>query len=76
MNEEKEIVSTIIRFGRAQEKLNQILQSTNLFDDLSKHSNKWHSENERESAVLNATRFNLCELYNEINELYEILNPN
>jgi hypothetical protein len=68
------IVDAIVRLGRAQEKLKNILQE-HLDDRYSKHDPNWDSEYEREANLLDDARLKLNCLHDSLWDLMGILQP-
>jgi len=68
------LVDAIIRLGRAQERLKDILDDE-LFKHLSKHYHKWESNHDRENDILDDTRRALSCLSDNLWDLYTILRP-
>ena len=66
------ITKRIEDLGRAREALNKILEH-DLFDDLSKHSREWKSEDEIESDKLDDIRCKLSWIEDELHYVMGIL---
>lgn len=66
------MVDAVIRIGRAQEYLKSIIENQ-IFNNLSKHDQKWKSEHEKESELLDDTRMSLSCLSDNLWYLNTIL---
>lgn len=61
-----------VTIGRAQQYLESLLKYS-IFDDLSKHSDQWHSVHDREGELLNELRMRLSCLNDDMWNLMAIL---
>ena len=79
MNDEKyeryigpAIVDAIVRLGRAQERL-QVILDKHIPDTISKHDPEWHSEHEREGEKLYDARCTINGLHSDLWDLVGLL---
>ena len=68
------IVEAIIRVGRAQERVKDLLQE-DIFERLSKHNPEWDSEYDKEAEVLENVRLKLCQIHDNLCTIMGILQP-
>lgn len=66
------IISKLQSIGRVEEKIRE-LASDDIFDDLSKHNDYFHSEHETESETLYDLRMQLSRIQDVLGEVLEIL---